>query len=193
MNSALRTEVTQLLHAWNRGDRKAEEKLWPILYAELKRRARRELRQERSSHTLQSGALVNELYVRLANWDNAQWQNRAHFVGMCARIMRQILVDHARGRAYQKRGGDAERIAFDEALLVPEFKGAKLLVLDEALTRLAGEYPRHAEVVELRFFGGLSVEETAAVLKVSAPTIVRDWKFARAWLTSRIQETTAHD
>ena len=104
--------------------------------------------------------------------------------------MRQILVDYARGRAYQKRGGDAERINFDEALFIPEFKGAKVLALDEALTKLANEYPRHAEVVELRFFGGLSVEETAAALQVSPPTIVRDWKFARAWLMSRIDEPT---
>jgi RNA polymerase sigma factor (TIGR02999 family) len=187
MTSNPLTEVTGLLQAWSRGDRNAEQKLWPILYAELKRLAQREMHRERLSHTLQSGALVNELYMRLAGWEGAQWQNRAHFFGMCARIMRQILVDHARSRCVQKRGGPIQRIALREAAFATDFKDSELLAVDEALSRFADQYPRQTKVVELRFFGGLSVEETAAALNVSHPTVIRDWKFARAWLKSSLE------
>jgi RNA polymerase sigma factor (TIGR02999 family) len=144
------------------------------------------MQHERLSHTLQSGALVNELYMRLADWEGADWQNRAHFFGMCARIMRQILVDHARSRCYQKRGGAAQKISLSAANVAADFKDPELLAVDEALSRFADLYPRQNQVVELRFFGGLSVEETAAALNVSHPTVIRDWKFARAWLMSSL-------
>lgn len=180
--------MKELLLAWNRGDRTVEEKLWPSVYAPLKRMAQRELRQEQLSHTLQTGELVNELYVRLADWDKAQWRNRAHFLGMCVRIMKQILVDQARERGFRKRGGDARKISLSEAALEADCKDSKLLSLDEALTRLAGFYPRQSTVVEFRFFHGLSVDETAAALNVSPPTIVRDWKFARTWLISQMDK-----
>jgi RNA polymerase sigma factor (TIGR02999 family) len=175
--------VTALLQAWSQGDRTAEDKLWPIVYAELKSMAEQRMRQERDSHTLQANALVHEVYLRLVDWKDAQWQSRAHFFGMCARIMRQILVDHARARNYEKRGGGAARVTADD-IATSESKGGEMLALDEALTHLAVHYPRQSEVVELRFFGGLSVEETALMLQVSPPTVVRDWSFARAWLSS---------
>lgn len=184
MEPTSRAQVTELLQAWNQGDRTAEEKLWPIVYAELKSMAERKMRQERDSHTLQANALVHEVYLRLVDWKEAQWQSRAHFFGMCARMMRQILVDHARARNYQKRGGGARSVDADDIAGASESKNEQMLALDAALTHLAVHYPRQSEVVELRFFGGLSVEETALVLRVSAPTVVRDWGFARAWLSS---------
>ena len=184
MEPISRAQVTQLLQAWSRGDRTAEERLWPIVYAELKNMAERRMLQERESHTLQTNALVHEVYLRLVDWKEAQWQSRAHFFGMCARMMRQILVDHARARNYQKRGGGALRITEDEIATAAESRSGVILELDDALTHLAVHYPRQSNVVELRFFGGLSVEETALVLEVSPPTVVRDWSFARAWLSS---------
>lgn len=187
MNRPLEAEITELLQAWKNGDPTAEQRLWPVVYAELKRLAHLQMRQERSSHTLQSCALVNELYLRLADWQEARWQNRAHFFGMCARMMRQILVDHARARGYQKRGGDAQMVSVDDASIVAESKGPQLLALDEALNQFAGLYPRQSEVIEMRFFGGLSVEETAEVLNLSTPTVVRDWSFGRAWLLSYLK------
>jgi RNA polymerase sigma factor (TIGR02999 family) len=177
-------EITALLQAWENGDRTVEEKLWPLVYAELKRLADIQMQQERPSHTLQPGALVNELYIRLLGWQKARWQNRAHFFGMCARLMRQILVDHARARSYQKRGGDAQRISLDAVATISESKESQLLALDDALKHFARLYPRQSEVIEMRFFGGLSVEETAEVLHLSQPTVVRDWSFGRAWLLS---------
>jgi RNA polymerase sigma factor (TIGR02999 family) len=184
MNLPLQSEITELLQAWKNGDRTAEEKLWPIVYSELKRAAHLQMGQERLSHTLQSDALVNELYLRLIDWRKAHWQNRAHFFGMCARMMRQILVDHAHARGTQKRGGDAQKISFEDVAIVSESKGPEVLLLDEALKHFAGLYPRQSEVIEMRFFGGLSVEETAEVLNLSPPTVVRDWSFGRAWLLS---------
>jgi RNA polymerase sigma-70 factor (ECF subfamily) len=174
-------DVTEILHAWARGDRIAQEKLWQIVFAELSRLAHRCMRQERPNHTLQTGDLVNEAYMRLVGWKNAQWRNRAHFLGMCARIMRQILVDHARAHG-RRRGADRQMETLDEAAVVSPMKGEQLVLLDDALKRLASIYPRKSDVVELRFFGGLSVEETAEVLKVSRLTVIRDWNFARAWL-----------
>jgi RNA polymerase sigma factor (TIGR02999 family) len=179
-------EVTQLLKAWNDGDNSALEKLWPVVFAELKRLARRHMTRERPDHTLESGALVNEAYVRLVDWKNARWENRAHFFGMCARMMRQILVDHARGREYQKRGGALQKVILDDVAIVTNARSAELLALDEALTRLAALHSRKSEVVEMRFFGGLSVEEIAVVLNVSRLTVIRDWNFARAWLRAEI-------
>jgi RNA polymerase sigma factor (TIGR02999 family) len=186
MESTSRAHVTELLQAWNQGDRTAEQKLWPIVYAELKHMAQRKMKLERDSHTLQTDALVHEVYLRLVDWKTAHWESRAHFFGMCARMMRQILVDHARARHNQKRGGDAPKISLDEVAVSPEFRSGELVALDEALTALATHYPRQSQIVELRFFGGLSVEETAMVLQLSEPTVVRDWGFARAWLSSYI-------
>jgi RNA polymerase sigma factor (TIGR02999 family) len=187
MKSLSRAQVTEILKAWNRGDKTAEEKLWPFVYAELKRLARQKMRQERDSHTLQSGALVNEVYLRLADWENAEWLNRAHFFGMCARMMRQILVDHARARGYKKRAGNALRIQLEDAAELAESRSEQLIALDDALKQFSLSYPRQSMVVELRFFGGLSVEEAAALMKLSCPTVVRDWKFARAWLSSYLE------
>jgi len=182
MKSNAKADVTTLLRGWSAGDRSTEEKLWPLVFAELKRLARRHLAHERPNHTLQSGALVNEVYVRLANLNNTQWENRARFFAMCARMMREVLVDHARARQSQKRGGDRSRISLDEVALVSESKGIELLALDDALKRLAVIHPRKSEVVEMRFFGGLSADETAEVLNVSRLTVIRDWNFSRAWL-----------
>src|SRR5262245_33029933 len=184
MKSDTRDDVTRLLRAWSEGNRSVEQQLWTMVFAELKRLAQRYMARERFDHTLQSGALVNELYVRLQQSTNPEWANRVHFFGVCARMMRQILIDHARARQCQKRGRDGPKISLDDVTLVSESKGSQLLVLDDALRRLAVIDPRKSEVVELRFFGGLSVEETAQLLKVSRLTVIRDWNFARAWLLS---------
>jgi RNA polymerase sigma-70 factor (ECF subfamily) len=182
MNAPPTTDVTVLLRAWSAGDQTAHDKLWPIVFAELKRLARRQMTRERPDHTLQSGALVNEAYVRLIDWNNTSWESRAHFFAMCARIMRQILIDHARARRSQKRPGHAQRISLDEALIISDAKAEELLALDEALNKLAEIHSRKSDVVEMRFFGGLSVEQTAEALKISRMTVIRDWNFARAWL-----------
>ncbi|HYR89197.1 MAG TPA: sigma-70 family RNA polymerase sigma factor [Terriglobia bacterium] len=185
-------QVTQLLQAWSNGDRAALEKLAPIVFAELKRLARRQMAHERPDHSLESGALVNEAYLRLVGWPNARWQNRAHFFGMCARMMRQILVDHARARKYQKRNA-GQKVWFEDVVFVSDSKSAELLELDDALKRLAQLHRRKSDVVELRFFGGLSFEETAEVLNVSRLTVIRDWNFARAWLRSQLRGKAANN
>jgi RNA polymerase sigma factor (TIGR02999 family) len=181
-----RSDVTELLQAWSDGDRGAQDKLWPIVFTELSRLAHRHMRRERPNHTLQTGALVNEAYLRLVDWRRAHWRSRAHFFGMCARVMRQILVDHARAHAYDKRGGGLQFETLDETATVSPAKGDQVVALDEAMKRLASIHSRKSDVVELRFFGGLSVEETAQVLKVSRVTVIRDWSFARAWLMAEI-------
>jgi RNA polymerase sigma factor (TIGR02999 family) len=181
------SDLTALLQAWSAGDGDARDKLWQVVFPELERLAGAYIRHERPGHTLEPHALINELYMRLIDWDNAQWSNRSHFFGMSARMMRQILVDYARTRARQRRGGDVERIVLDEAVVVSESRCEHLLALDEAMNRLASQYPRKAQVVELRYFGGLSEEETAGILGVSRPTVVRDWTFARAWLMSDLR------
>jgi RNA polymerase sigma factor (TIGR02999 family) len=186
MKASSRAAVTELLEAWSNGDRSVENRLWPVVFDELNRLAHRYMREERPDHTLQTGALVNEAYLRLADWKNAKWQNRAHFFGMCARIMRQILVDHARAQGNQKRGIDRQEMTLDESAIVSPEKSARMVALDEAMKRLALVHPRKSDVVELRFFGGLSVEETAEVLKVSRLTVIRDWNFARAWLRAEM-------
>jgi RNA polymerase sigma factor (TIGR02999 family) len=186
MATVSRSDVTALLHAWSAGDQDAREKLWAIVLPELDRLARRYMREERPNHTLQTGALVNEAYLRLVDWEKAEWQNKAHFMGMCARIMRQILVDHARAHRYQKRGGQLHVEQLDEAAMLSPARSQEFVELDDAMKRLASISKRKSDVVELRFFGGLSVEETAAALGVSRVTVIRDWNFARAWLQAEI-------
>jgi len=187
MEPIAQADMTTLLQAWSQGDTKARDKLWKLVFPELRRLAYLCIKQERSAHTLETHALINELYMRLVDWKTAHWSNRAHFFGMSARMMRQILVDHARTRASQKRGSNADRIPLDEAMTLSESKCEQLLLLDEALVRLALVHPRKSDVVELRFFGGLSAEETAEALKVSRLTVIRDWNFARAWLLSEMK------
>ena len=175
-------DITQLLRAWGDGDQEALRKLTPLVHAELHRAAHRHMVREQPGHTLQTTALVNEVYLRLVDVKKASWQNRAHFFAICARMMRRILIDFARARQYQKRGGEAHHVSLEEALVVPREPGGDLVALDDALNRLAALDPRKSQVVELRFFGGLSVEETAEVLKISPETVMRDWKLAKAWL-----------
>ena len=173
---------TELLVAWSRGDGRAFDQLLPIVNSELHRLARRYMHRERPGHTLQATALVNEAYLRLVDVRRVQWQNRAHFCAMAARMMRRILVDHARARNNTKRGGDVPRVSLDEALEVAIEPRQDLVGLDDALCRLEIIYPRKSQVVELRFFGGLSVEETAEAMHISVDTVKRDWRFAKLWL-----------
>ncbi len=175
-------EVTQLLQAWKDGNQEALGKLVPLVHEELHRLARHYMRGERQGHTLQTTELVNEAYMRLINWKNVQWQNRAHFFGVAARVMRHILVDFARSRHYAKRGGDACRVSLSEAAVVSRERGEDLIALDDALQSLAALDARKARIVELRFFGGLSVDETAEVMKISSRTVMREWSLAQAWL-----------
>ena len=182
-------DVTQLLVAWSDGDEAALEKLTPLVEAELHRLARRYMRDERAGHTLQTTALVNEAYLKLIDWKNVRWQNRAHFFGVSAQLMRRILVDHARKRHFQKRGGGAMKVSLAEDVLVVEDRDIDLVALDEALERLAALDARKSQLVELRFFGGLSVEETAEVLKVSPRTVMREWSLAQAWLFRELKRT----
>jgi len=175
-------EVTRLLLAWNDGDEGALEKLVPLVYGELRRLAKRQMWGEHPDHTLQTTALINEAYIKLVDLRNVHWQNRAHFFALCARLMRRILVDFARSRHYAKRGGGAQRISLDESLVVSPAHSTDLVAVDDALKALAKVDARKAQMVELRFFGGLTVEETAEVLKVSPETVQRDWKLAKAWL-----------
>ena len=174
-------EVTGLLVAWSHGDETAYERLVPLVYAELHRLAHRYMSRERPDHTLQTTALVDEAYLRLVD-QKVHWENRAHFFAIAAELMRRILVDHARKHSYAKRGGNARKVELNEAVLMARDRSDELVALDEALTKLAEFDQRKSHVVELRFFGGLSVEETAEVLKVSVNTVKRDWSTARAWL-----------
>jgi RNA polymerase sigma factor (TIGR02999 family) len=185
--SALTTpeEVTGLLLDWSKGDLQAYEKLVPLVDKELHRIAHRYMNRERPGHTLQTTALVNEAYLRLVD-QKVHWQNRSHFFGIAAELMRRILVDHARSHQYSKRGGGAQKISLNEAVLMARERSSDLVALDEALTNLAAFDPRKARVVELRFFGGLNVEETAQVLEVSPNTVKRDWTTARAWLYNAV-------
>ena len=189
--SLTREQVTVLLQAWSNGDPSAPEKLTPLIYSELRRLARRSMRRENPQHTLETGALINEAYLRLADWKNARWENRAHFYGVSSQIMRRVLVDYARSRSYQKRGGGARPVSIDEAIVPSPNQAPDVLALDEALQRLAKLDSRKSRVVELRFFAGLSVEETAGVLNVSPFTVIRDWNFAKAWLHREIRASDA--
>jgi len=174
--------VTGLLLQWGEGDASALEQLLPLVYDELHRIARKHMGHENPGHSLQATALVNEAYMRLVDAQNIAWRDRTHFLAVSARIMRHILVDHARARRYQKRGGDAVRVVLDEALIVSNEPAQDLVALDDALAALAKFDDRKSRVIELRFFGGLSVEETASVLNVSADTVMRDWRLAKVWL-----------
>ena len=179
-------QVTVLLDQWSHGNEAALDELVPLVEAELHRLARQYMSRERAGHTLQTTALVNEAYLRLAEVHDVRWENRAHFFAIAARIMRRIMIGHARKRQQLKRGGGALRITLDEGAIIADERSAELLALDEALQLLTAKYPRKAQVVELRFFGGLTVPEAAAVLKVDERTVKRDWEFARAWLHQRI-------
>ena len=182
-------EVTKFLRAWSDGDRDALDKLNPVVYDELHRLARRYMRGERPEHSLQTSALVNEAYMRLVDYKGMQWQNRAHFFAVSAQLMRRILVDHAR-RHNLKRGSGVQHVSLDDTAIVGGERAADLVALDDALNLLGTLDPRKVQVVEMRFFGGLSVEETAEVLKVSAVTVMRDWSTAKAWLYRELADGT---
>ena len=180
-------DITKMLAAWTAGDRDALDRLLPLVYGELRRLARNRLRLERPGQSLQPTALVNEAYVRLVRMKRLQWQNRAHFFALCARLMRHILVDAARARKFAKRAGGGVRVTLNEALLPGTSPDPDVVALDDALAALEEMDPRKSRVVELRFFAGLSVEETAAVLGVSTDTVSRDWKFAKTWLYQELR------
>ena len=180
-------DVTQLLVAWSDGDDVALEKLTRLVESELRRLARAYMRRERPDHTLQPTALVNEAFVRLTGARQVKWQSRAHFFGISARLMRRVLVDHARSRGYGKRGGNARRVTFTDALLISQDQMVDVVAIDRALTALAQVDERKSRMIELRFFGGLSVEETAEVLHVSRDTIKRDWRLAKLWLLRELE------
>ena len=185
-------DVTGLLRAWGNGDRGALERLTPIVYEELRRLARRYLRGERAGHSLQATALVNEAYVRLVDYKRMQWQNRAHFFAVSAQLMRRILVEHARRRNL-KRGGAVQHVSLEDAAEVGQRRPTDLVALDDAMNALARFDARKVQVVEMRFFGGLSVEETAEVLKVSPVTVMRDWNTAKAWLHRELTSRTTDE
>jgi len=174
-------QVTQLLIDWSKGDRAALDQLMPLVNAELRRLAAHYMRRERPGHTLQTSALVNEAYLRLIDQKSVNWQSRAHFFGIAAQLIRQILIDHARKRHSAKRGG-AQQVSLDETAVVSRERSIELLALGEALDRLAAFDPRKARIVELRFFGGLNLDETAEVMGISSPTVQREWRSAKAWL-----------
>jgi RNA polymerase sigma-70 factor, ECF subfamily len=182
MSIPSQNEVTQLLLDWRGGDRAAFDQLVPIVHRELVRLARHYMRGERDGHTLQTSALVNEAYIRLVDHTNIDWQNRAHFFGVAAQAMRRVLVDHARSRGYQKRGGGKRAVNLDDAALVAEERASELVALDDALGDLERFAPRKAQVVELRYFGGLTGEEIAEVLELSEATVQREWQAAKLWL-----------
>jgi RNA polymerase sigma factor (TIGR02999 family) len=175
-------QVTQLLTAWSDGDQTAREQLMPLVYEELHRLAHRYMKRESPGHTLQTSALVNEAFVRLVDQKNVRWQNRAHFFGIAAQLMRRILVDHARGRQTAKRGGGLNPVSFDDGLYVSDERSAEVVAVHEALEQLSKFDSRKGQIVELRFFGGMSIDETAEVLGVSPGTVMRDWTLAKAWL-----------
>ncbi len=189
MSEAKQHDVTRLLKAWSGGNQQALDELMPTLYTEMRKLARSYLRRERSDHTLQATALVNEAYMRLVDQRAVQWQNRAHFFGIAAQIMRRILVDHARMQKAEKRGSGESPIVLDEALEVAAGGHVDFVAVDDALKALADLDPRQAKIVELRFFGGLSIEETAEVMQLSTATIKREWSGARTWLRRELERT----
>jgi len=179
-------DVTQLLVDWGKGNKQALDGLMPLVYDELHRIASRYLRRERQGHTLQTTALINEAYMRIVDQNRVNWQSRAHFFGVAAQMMRRILVDHARSHLYAKRGGGAQKLTLDEAIATPQERDLDLVALDDALTTLARVDPQQGRIIELRFFGGLTIEETAEVIGISPATVKRDWNMAKAWLYGEI-------
>jgi RNA polymerase sigma factor (TIGR02999 family) len=188
MMTVATSELTVLLKDWKRGDPTALERLTPLIYDELRRIAHRYAQRERNGHTLQTTALVNEAYLRLAGSEKPDWQDRSHFFAVTAQVMRHILIDHARRRHYIKHGGALQQVPIEEALLMADERASELLTLDEALEDLNRLDPRKTKVVELRYFGGLSLEETASALGISVMTVRRDWRAAKAWLYKRIMD-----
>ena len=186
-------DVTGLLLAWGRGDSSALQKLTPLVYRELHALAHRNMLRERPGHTLQTTALVHEAYLRLIDTQHVQWRDRTHFFAMSARLMRRILVDFARSRGYQKRGGGARPVSLDENVDVAHERNADLVALDDALAALAAVDPRKSRVVEMKFFGGLTAEEIAEVLAVSPDTVLRDWSLAKSWLLRELKRGNGHD
>jgi RNA polymerase sigma factor (TIGR02999 family) len=186
-------DVTQLLAAWGSGDKAAFDKLLPLVHAELRRIAQRQMRQERPGHTLQATALVNEAYLKLAGDQGLEWRDRAHFFAVCAQVMRHILIDHARSRGREKRGGGAIQVSLNDALVVEDEQTTDILALNEALSALEQMDAQKARIVELRYFAGLTVEETAAVLNTSPRTVRREWRRAKAWLYRMMAEGTADE
>jgi RNA polymerase sigma factor (TIGR02999 family) len=191
VSSDLPPDVTQILKDWSGGDVAAPEKLMPLVYEELRRLARNYITRERADHTLQATALVHEAYLRMVDEKRVSWQNRAHFYGMAARLMRRILVDHARAHNAAKRGGLEQKLILDEARDLPTKNAVELVALDGALENFAHTYPRKSEVVELKFFGGLDTKEISEVLQVSEKTVLRDWNFAKLWLCRELNEHAA--
>jgi RNA polymerase sigma-70 factor (ECF subfamily) len=185
-------EITELLAEWSDGNQSALDELYPLVYDELHRLARRYMSRERKGHTLQTTALINEAYVRLVDQRNARWANRSHFFAISAQIMRRILIDHARRYAYAKRGGGARQVSLEEVATVARADLSEFVRLDEALKSLAELDPRRSQVVELRYFGGLNNEEIAGVLKISENTVTRDWNMARAWLYRQLTGSAAN-
>ena len=189
MTQPATNEVTQLLIEWSNGDKAALDRLMPLIHEELRRLAHHYMSRERPGHTLQTTALVDEAYLRLVNRKDVHWQNRAHFFAIAAQLMRSILVDHARSHAYAKRGGGARKIALEEAMVVSQERAADVVALDGALKELETFDPQQSRIIELRFFGGLTIEETAEVLDLSPATIKREWSTAKAWLYHELAKT----
>jgi RNA polymerase sigma factor (TIGR02999 family) len=188
--SALPQEITQLLISWSQGDQAALDQLIPLVYPELRRLAQRYMGRERLGHTLQTSALINEAYLRIVNQQEVVWQDRAHFFALAARVMRHILIDHARSHHYLKRGAGALHVPLDETAIVRQDRAAEFVALDDALTSLATIDERKSQIVELKFFGGLTVEEIAEVMKLSPITIKREWRSAKAWLHLQLSKVT---
>jgi RNA polymerase sigma factor (TIGR02999 family) len=182
-------QVTQLLLDWREGDQEALNRLIPLVHQELKRLARHYMRRERAGHTLQTSALVNEAYIQLVDYKRVQWKDRAHFLAVAAQVMRRILIDYARNRQSLKRGAEARKVSLDEAATLADERAAEMIALDEALTSLAELDPRKSQIVELRYFGGLEIEETAHVINVSPATVKREWAAARLWLHREINKS----
>ncbi len=191
MSTTSPQDVTQILLNWQEGDTDAPAKLMPIVYEELRRLARNYLQRERADHTLQATALVHEAYLRMVDEKSVSWKDRAHFYGIAARLMRRILVDHARAHNAAKRGGLDQKLTLDEAQELPMKETVELVALDGALENFAQTYPRKSEVVELKFFGGLGAKEISEVLQVSEKTVLRDWNFAKLWLCRELSENAA--
>jgi RNA polymerase sigma factor (TIGR02999 family) len=186
-------EITELLLAWGDGDKEALDELMPMVYEELHRLAHHQLAGERAGHTLQTTALVNEAYLKLVDQKHVKWQSRFHFFSIAAKLMRRILIDYARSRQFAKRGGGASKLPLDEAIVITPERALELIDLDEALTALAAYDERKARIVELRFFSGLSIEETAQLLEVSPATVMRDWTLAKAWLQDQINRKNSSE